>query len=110
MSWRSLVVTKPSRLSRHQSSLVVEQGEGSDRSKITIPFEDIAVILLDHREIALTHSVLSSCGEFGIVLVSTGDSHHPNGAFLPYLTHSHQGKWLRLQMDLSRVLAKQNFV
>ncbi|MCX8501805.1 MAG: type II CRISPR-associated endonuclease Cas1, partial [Alphaproteobacteria bacterium] len=107
MSWRSLVITNPSRLSREHGSLVVEQGEGRDRSKVTIPFEDIALILLDQREISLTHSVLSSCGEFGIVLISTGATHHPNGAFLPYLPHSHQGKWLQLQMGLSRVVAKQ---
>ncbi|MDZ7651823.1 MAG: hypothetical protein U5L03_04330 [Burkholderiaceae bacterium] len=72
-----------------------------------MPFEDIAVIVLNHREITLTHPVLSACGEYGIGLFSTGDNHQPNGVFLPFLPHSRTTRMLRLQLDIDRPLAKQ---
>jgi len=74
-----------------------------------VPFEDIAVIVLNHREITLTHPVLSACGEYGISLFATGDTHHPNGVFLPFLPHSRATRWMRLQLDLPRPVAKQTW-
>lgn len=102
MVWRSVVVSRPARLRREHYSLVIEQGETA-----FVPFEDIAVIVLNHREITLTHPVLSACGEYGISLFATGDTHHPSGVFLPFLTHSRATRWLRLQLDIPRPLAKQ---
>lgn len=74
-----------------------------------MPFEDIAVIVLNHREITLTHPVLSACGEYGISLFATGDTHHPSGVFLPFLSHSRTTRWMRLQLDLPRPVAKQTW-
>ena len=102
MAWRSVVISQPARLSRQHFSLAIEQGK-----TVTVPFEDIAVIVLHHREITLTHPVLSACGEYGIGLFSTGDTHQPNGVFLPYLQHSRATRFMRLQMKLGKPLVKQ---
>lgn len=67
------------------------------------------MIVLNHREITLTHPVLSACGEYGISLFATGDTHHPSGVFLPFLPHSRATRWLRLQLDLPRPIAKQTW-
>lgn len=72
-----------------------------------VPFEDIAVIVLDHREISLTHPVLAACGEYGISLFATGDNHQPNGVFTAFLGHSRATKMLRLQLALGRPTAKR---
>lgn len=104
MVWRSVVVSRPARLRREHYSLAIEQDETA-----FVPFEDIAVIVLNHREITLTHPVLSACGEYGISLFATGDTHHPSGVFLPFLTHSRATRWLRLQLDIPRPLAKQTW-
>ena len=53
--------------------------------------------------------VLSACGEYGIGLFATGETHHPNGVFLPYLQHSRATRWLRKQLAASRPLAKQTW-
>jgi CRISPR-associated protein Cas1 len=82
--------------------LVVEQAQAA-----RVPFEDIAVIVLNHREITLTHPVLSACAEFGIGLFSTGDNHQPNGVFLPFLQHSRATRMQRLQLDLDKPTAKR---
>jgi len=104
MVWRSVVISRPAKLRREQFRLAIEQEQTA-----FVPFEDIAVIVLNHREITLTHPVLSACGEYGISLFATGDTHHPSGVFLPFLPHSRATRWLRLQLDLPRPVAKQTW-
>jgi CRISPR-associated protein Cas1 len=104
VTWRSIVISRPAKLRREQFRLAVEQEKTA-----FVPFEDIAVIVLNHREITLTHPVLSACGEYGISLFATGNTHHPSGVFLPFLSHSRATRWLRLQLDLPRPVAKQTW-
>ena len=104
MTWRSVVISRAAKLRREQFRLAIEQEQTA-----FVPFEDIAVIVLNHREITLTHPVLSACGEYGISLFATGDTHHPSGVFLPFLSHSRATRWLRLQLDLPRPVAKQSW-
>lgn len=102
MVWRSVVINQPAKLKREHFALVVEQEQSA-----RVPFEDIAVIVLHHREITITHPVLSACAEYGIGLFSTGDNHQPNGVFIPYLQHSRATRMMRLQMQIDRPLAKR---
>lgn len=102
MVWRSVVISQPAKLKREHFSLVVEQTQSA-----RVPFEDIAIIVLNHREITLTHPVLSACGEYGIGLFSTGDNHQPNGIFTPFLSHSRATRMLRLQLAIDRPVAKR---
>jgi len=102
MVWRSILISRPARLRREHYSLAIDQEETA-----FVPFEDIAVIVLNHREIVLTHPVLSACGEYGISLFATGTTHHPSGVFLSFLPHSRATRWLRLQLNLPRPAAKQ---
>lgn len=102
MTWRSVMISRPATLRREKFALLIEQEQTA-----RVPFEDIAVIVLNHREITLTHPVLSACGEYGIGLFATGPNHHPNGVFMPFLPHSRGTRMLRLQLDLGRPAAKR---
>jgi CRISPR-associated protein Cas1 len=102
VGWRSVVINQPAKLKREHFALVVEQEQSA-----RVPFEDIAVIVLHHREITITHPVLSACAEYGIGLFSTGDNHQPNGVFIPYLSHSRATRMMRLQMAIDKPLAKR---
>ena len=104
MVWRSVMISKPAKLKREHFSLAIEQD-----ATAFVPFEDIAVVVLNHREITLTHSVLSACAEYGISLFATGDNHLPSGVFLPFLQHSRATRMLRLQLNLSKPVAKQTW-
>ncbi len=104
MTWRSVMISRPAKLRREHYSLAIEQEQTA-----FVPFEDIAVIMLNHREISLTHPVLSACGEYGISLFATGDTHHPSGVFLPFLSHSRATRWLRFQLGMPRPVAKQTW-
>ncbi|WP_324779124.1 type II CRISPR-associated endonuclease Cas1 [Thiobacillus sedimenti] len=102
MTWRSVMISRPANLRRDKFALLIEQEDDA-----RVPFEDIAVIVLNHREITLSHSVLSACGEYGIGLFSIGPTHHPNGVFLPFLSHSRATRVLRLQLALGKPAAKR---
>lgn len=102
MVWRSVVINQPARLKREHFALVVEQEQSA-----RVPFEDIAVIVLNHREITLTHPVLSACADYGIGLYSTGDNHQPNGIFMPFLPHSRATRMQRLQLQLDKPSTKR---
>lgn len=102
MVWRSLVINKPARLKREHFALLIEQEQAA-----RVPFEDIAVIVLNHREITLTHPVLSACAEYGIGLYATGDNHQPSGVFLPFQSHSRATRMLRLQLNLDKPTTKR---
>jgi CRISPR-associated protein Cas1 len=98
------MISRPAKLRREHYSLAIEQEDTA-----FVPFEDIAVIVLNHREIVLTHPVLSACAEYGIGLYATGDDHQPNGVFLPFLQHSRSTRMWRLQQTASRPLVKQTW-
>lgn len=102
MVWRSVIISQPARLKRENFALLVEQEQSA-----RVPFEDIAVIVLNNREITLTHPVLSACAEYGIGLYATGDNHQPSGVFLPFQSHSRATRMLRLQLDLDKPTGKR---
>ena len=102
MVWRSVMISQPARLKREHFALVIEQKECA-----SVPFEDIAVIVLNHREITLTHPVLSACAEYGIGLYATGHNHQPSGVFLPFQQHSRTTRILRLQINLDKPTTKR---
>ena len=102
MVWRSVIISQPAKLKRDHFALVVEQEQSA-----RVPFEDIAVIVLNNREITLTHPVLSACAEYGIGLYATGDNHQPSGVFLPFQSHSRATRMLRLQLDLDKPTGKR---
>lgn len=102
MVWRSVVINQPAKLKREHFSLVVEQEQSA-----RVPFEDIAVIVLNNPEITLTHPVLSACADYGIGLFATGQNHQPSGVFLPFLSHTRATRMLRLQLDIDKPTAKR---
>ena len=102
MVWRSVIISQPAKLKREHFALLIEQEQSA-----RVPFEDIAVIILNNREITLTHPVLSACAEYGIGLFATGDNHQPSGVFLPFQSHSRATRMLRLQLDLDKPTGKR---
>lgn len=102
MSWRSLLISRPARLRIDRNALIVAQEQ-----EARVPLEDIAVIVLDHAEISLTHPLLSACAERGIVLYSTGPDHIPNGVHLSFLRHNRSTRRWRQQQALPRPRIKQ---
>lgn len=103
MAWRSVVITRPSRLTLKYQALVVEQEDG----KVTIPLEDMAVLLIENPQVNLTAQVLSECAARQIAVITVGENHHPNGVLLAHLPHSRALKVMRGQLEMSQPSRKQ---
>jgi CRISPR-associated protein Cas1 len=103
MGWRSVIITQPAYLSLGVRALQIRQGEQNAQ----VPLEDISVLVLDNPQITLTGQVLSACAEQGICLITVDATHHPNGIYLPFLSHSRALKVMRAQLAVSVPLRKQ---
>lgn len=97
MAWRSVVISKPARLSFAQRALVIEQSQGMAR----VPLEDIAAIVIDNPQITITVPLLVACADAQVIVITVDDSHTPNGIFLSHTPHSRAVKVMRGQVAMS---------
>ena len=103
-AWRTILVTKPCRLSMKNQQLVYEP---KDEDKIIVPLEDITVIVLENNQSSLTTALLSHCAEKNIALFTCDNYHMPNGCFIPFHQHSRFSQISHIQRDMKLPLKKQ---
>jgi len=73
----------------------------------TIPVEDIGVIILDHKQITITHGLIEALLENNCALVTCDSSRMPVGLMLPLCGNTTQNERFRDQLDASLPLKKQ---
>jgi len=103
MAWRSVVIGNPARLKLKHSALVVEQDAGT----VSIPMEDIAVLVIDHPQVTITSQLLSACADHQFAVITVDQTHIPNGILLSYLPHSRALKVMRQQLAMSQPQKKR---
>lgn len=103
MAWRGLHLSRPARLSLADGQMVIEQADGTVRLSI----EDLAWVVLDTPQATLTAALLSACMEGGVAVISTGPTHLPNGAMLPFHAHYRQSEVARRQVTMGEPLRKR---
>ena len=103
MTWRSVVITKPSYLKLKDQGLVVVQ----DEEEVRVPLEDIAVLLIDNPQVTLSSQLLSACASKQVTLITVGADHHPNGVLLPFMPHSRALQVIHRQINLGKPHAKR---
>jgi CRISPR-associated protein Cas1 len=104
MGWRILHITKPCRLSVKNSQLVYE---AEDCEKLTLPLEDISVLILENKQILLNSFLLSALSDNNIVLISCDATHTPSGVFFPFHNHSRYPETAWQQVAVSEPLKKR---
>jgi CRISPR-associated protein Cas1 len=104
MGWRILHITKPCRLSVKNSQLVYET---DDYEKLTLPLEDISVLILENKQILLNAFLLSALSDNNIVLISCDATHTPSGVFFPFHNHSRYSETAWQQVAVSEPLKKR---
>lgn len=100
---RIISINNPAILSIKDNQLVIAQWETTN----VIPFEDIWVIVLDHREITLRSSVFEMCDEHNVVLIHCNNSHIPVTLSLPLRGHVFVNNYLKDQLNSSIPTKKQ---
>ncbi len=104
MSWRIVQITSACKLSVKSRQMVYEPMQGES---VTLPLEDIAVVILENKQILITATLLSELAEHGICLFSCDRTHTPNGVYTAFGNHSRHSEVACLQNDVSEPLKKR---
>ena len=73
----------------------------------TIPIEDIGVVVLDHKEITITQSVIAALLDNTVAFITCNDKRMPTGMLLPLQGNTIQNERFRNQLNASLPLKKQ---
>lgn len=107
---RTLYFGNPAYLSLKDQQLVVQfpgdLGEAEKTGRNKIPSEDVGLVVLDHKQITITHGLLQSLLENKALIVSCGEDHHPAGMLYSMKGHSEQSKRMASQVESSEPLRK----
>jgi CRISP-associated protein Cas1 len=108
---KTLYFGNPAYLSTRNEQLVINipdsQGLDNKTGQNTIPIEDIGVVITDHQQITLTHSLLEKLLNNNCAVITCDSSHHPSGLMLPLNGNSVQSERFRAQISSSAPLKKQ---
>lgn len=108
---RTLYFGNPAFLSLRNAQLVINipnaNGMDDASGKNTVPIEDIGIVVLDNKQITITHGVLESLLENNVALLTCDSNHMPAGLFLPLCGNTTQNERFRYQIDASTPLMKQ---
>lgn len=102
MSWRSVVITQPTKLSVRNRQLKITQDE-----EWSIPIEDISSIVLETPQISISSKVMSMMADSKVIMYSCDDKHLPNGIFIPFTSHSRELKIIKSQLECSECFKKR---
>lgn len=97
----------PCRLRVAHQQLVVDRGEDDGLFHTTIPFEDLAVVVVAHPQVSYTQTVLSELSERGIAFVTCNRNRMPVGILMPLNGNSVQTERFRRQLNLKLPQKKQ---
>jgi len=73
----------------------------------TVPIEDIGILILDNKQITITHGVIESLLENNCALIACGSNRMPVGLLLPLEGNTVQNERFTAQIEASLPLKKQ---
>lgn len=100
---RVLCFENPARLSLKLEQIVIELQDVTR----TVPIEDVGVVILDHKQITITHALINALLANNCAIVTSNDKHLPVGLMLPLDGHNLQSERFREQIEASEPLKKQ---
>ena len=73
----------------------------------SVPIEDIGVVVLDNKQITITHGALGALLENNVAVITCDEHRMPTGLMLPLAGNTTQSERFRHQIDASLPLKKQ---
>ena len=114
---RTLYFGNPTYLSLKKEQLVIQLPEVVKNDSLpdtfkseavrTIPIEDIGVVILDNKQITITHGVIERLLANNCALITCNSNRMPVGVMLPLDGNTTQTERFRNQIDASIPLKKQ---
>lgn len=106
MAWRGIHLSRPAYVSADRQSMQMEFRD-DEGGEFRIPLEDLAYLIVDTPEVALSSTILSQLSESSVLVVGVNGRHLPVWASLPWTSFHKHGEVLPLQMQASLPLKKQ---
>lgn len=98
-------------ISEHPASLSVRNSLLSIRcgqeEPVTVPLEELAVVIVSHPQVTYTHAVLSGLALAGALFITCDEKHLPVSMMLPLVTHSLQTERFAAQAGLPLPVRKR---
>jgi CRISPR-associated protein Cas1 len=114
---RTLYFENPAYLSMKYKQLVIKLPEVEKNDTLTesfkassvrtIPIEDIGVLVLDNKQITLTHGLLEALLDNNVAVITCNSARMPYGMLLPLEGNTTQTERFRAQIESSLPLKKQ---
>lgn len=103
---RTLVFSNPINLSLKNLQIVIAYKDTPDE-KITVPIEDVGVVVLEHQQISITLPLINALTDNNVQLVICNNKGMPSSMLLNLDVNVTQGQTLRNQINTGEVLKKQ---
>ena len=103
---RTLVFSNPISLSLKNSQLVLAFKDDPD-NKMTIPIEDIGMVIIENQQVSITIPLMNALVEGNVQVVVCNDRGMPSAMLQSFEGNNLQGENLRNQMDVGEVMKKQ---
>ncbi len=101
--WRTLIVTSDARLAMRHGNLHLERDDG----QLTLPIEDLDVVLLESPRGSVSHDVLRALAQRCVTLMVVDEKHTPCGVLLPYAQNPRTPALLQAQIGATEPFKKR---
>ena len=102
---RSLVFMHPAALSLRNGQMVIIRKEISD-DNLTVPIEDIGLVMINHAMVSLTIPLLNALTEQNVAVIFCNEKGMPASMLYNLQSNTTQGETLRNQLEAGEVLKK----
>jgi CRISP-associated protein Cas1 len=107
---RTICIENPAYLKCRNEQLLVSYNGIRGYEEIpdkTVPVEDIGILILEHRQITITHYLLDLLLQNNVAVVTCNATRHPTGLLLNLDGNTVQSERFRAQTDAAEPLKKQ---
>lgn len=101
---RTLYFGNPAYLKTKDEQLIIEPEAGQS---VSIPIEDIGVVIIDHPQITITQAIIAKLLANNTAFITCDAGHHPTGLMLNLDGHTIQSARFKAQIEASLPLKKQ---
>lgn len=103
---RTLCFTNPLLLSLKNAQLVISK-KGQKEKPISVPIEDLGMVIIDNQMISVTIPLLNELVSAGVAVILCDEKGLPQALLQSFEGNSLQGEYLRNQTNVGEVLKKQ---
>ena len=103
---RVLYFGNPCSLRKKDMQLIVDFPEKEEKQPVSVPIEDIGLIVMDNQQIMMSNALIMALNENNSAVISCDNTHLPYGEMLPMFSHHAFTEKFYCQLEASVPLKK----